>query len=207
MKRSKFEGLLILWFIMILINTIFSVFYGCMLLYQYRISNNIAGGISLIVVFALSIVASIILTFYLHESGHRLIYNVLGEKATIRKISFLRYITETKNKGFNDELAKRNPTGMIVLSLSGVATTTIVSFVLSAVTLILAMYTAYLNQFVIKFDIYMSLYINSTTIYPIGYISMFAFAYNIILLSEFVSTFWSRKSNTDGYKARRVLKK
>lgn len=207
MKRSKFEGMLFFWFIIILMNTIFSTFYACMLLYNYRISNNVAGGISLIIVFALSIMASIPLTFYAHESGHKLIYSVLGQKATIRKVSFLKYVTETPNKGFNNELAKRNPTALIVLSLSGVASTTLISGVLSAITLILAMCTAYSNQFVTNFDRYMSLYVNNTIIYPIGYISIFAFAYNILLLSEFISTLWSRKETTDGYKARRVLKK
>jgi hypothetical protein len=207
MKRRKFEGMLILWFIIIMMNIVFSTFYACMLLYHYRLSNNVAGGISLIVVFIISIIASIPLTFYLHESGHKLIYAVLGQKATIRKVSFLRYITETPNKGFNDELAKRNPTALIVLSLSGVISSTLMSSILSAITLVLAMLTAYFNQYVITFDRYMSLYVNSTIIYPIGYLSIFAFAYNIILLAEFISTLWSKKSNTDGYKARQVLSK
>lgn len=131
----------------------------------------------------------------LHETGHLIVYGILGEKAhikrkpkdTINMISknlFCVWITEPETPGFNDKLKENNPFMYICLAASGVFLVTIISIVLNYIT---------------------ALSIKNGLLWWSWILVFYTIFFDFRVLYDYKDNMWSKGSNTDGQKIREVI--
>lgn len=141
-------------------------------------------GCVLVLVIRLAYVSS----FIFHETGHLIVYNIFGEKACIikkPKDEGRGWKTIPKTPNFDENLKRNKPKKYIYLCSSGVFLNTIIAVLLNYIT---------------------ALIIKNSLSWLVSILFIYTAFFDIMVTVDYIDNMWSKKSNTDGYKIREVIK-